>query len=381
MPVTNNEPGTTPDIRWIVADGTPRQRGLIHGESARHQIASNLEIYKDWFASFARMAWQEALDAADEYNHALSETFPSLYEEMAGIAEGSNHSIQEIGALNARTEIAYSRVIASPDMLLPYAATECTSFAIEGDRTVDGDVLIGENWDWLGSVLENSIFLHVKIDGGTELVTLTEAGMLAKFGVNSHGIALCNNLLVSNRFQRGLTFHALSRAVLETRSLTAAMNVVANSERAGSGNFLLASGSTGEIVDMEWSPTHFSALPAVDGILTHANNFLVSPPGLVDRGQFVRNASVGTYIRAARAARRLGSVDGRVDMDRVQAMLRDHTEYPEAICRHVADESDATGFGQTNASVVYDLVRQEMHWTVGPPCLGPYRRTRLPWAA
>ena len=64
---------------------------------------------------------------------------------------------------------------------------ECTSVAVAGERCADGHTRVAQNWDWVGFQRQNVIALQVHRDGWPDYLTLTEAGIVAKIGVNEHG--------------------------------------------------------------------------------------------------------------------------------------------------------------------------------------------------
>lgn len=67
----------------------------------------------------------------------------------------------------------------------------------------------------------------------------------------------------------------------------------------------------------------------------------------------------------------------KISLDDLKAILRDHEEHPDSICRHPnerfpPDERYATVF-----SVILDLHAQAMHFTSGPPCECEYQTIAL----
>ena len=63
-----------------------------------------------------------------------------------------------------------------------------------GTRCADGHT-VAQNWDWVGFQRQNVIALRVHRDGWPDYVTLTEAGIVAKIGVNEHGVVSGFNIL------------------------------------------------------------------------------------------------------------------------------------------------------------------------------------------
>src|SRR5207247_4924557 len=111
-------------------------------------------------------------------------------------------------AINVLTEIMFSAVARQ-------VAVECTSFAALPEVTADGHVLIGQNWDWKPQTLDTVLVLEVERDDGPDFVTVVEAGLLAKTGMNAAGLAVATNALISDddHGEPGLPYHVIWRAL------------------------------------------------------------------------------------------------------------------------------------------------------------------------
>ena len=192
----------------IDAHGGARERGRIHGAAARQRVARSVATYARLFA-FCGMDWREAQRRGAGYRDAIEALGGQLLEEIEGIAEGSGRQVDEILALNARTEIlpptfpgdphprwreldAGNRASGVPDL------GECTAIAVPRSASATGETLLAQNWDWLGAQRGALVVLRVRGPDGPACLTLTEAGMLAKIGLNQHGFGVCLNILRSS---------------------------------------------------------------------------------------------------------------------------------------------------------------------------------------
>jgi isopenicillin-N N-acyltransferase-like protein len=203
------------------------------------------------------------------------------------------------------------------------------------------------------------------------VVTLAEAGMLAKAGLNSAGVGLCVNLLGSDRDGRpgGVPYHVVLRAALEADCLTLALRAVCSLPRSASVNLMLGQPGgevAGEVIDVELVPGDAGVLHPVDGLLTHANHFLTGLPvhdTLADHGG-------SSYFRGARAARLLPP--GRIGEPDLAAVLADHLSYPHAICRHADARDSDDDLSETLYSIIMDLDERRLAIAAGPPCASTY---------
>jgi isopenicillin-N N-acyltransferase-like protein len=165
----------------------------------------------------------------------------------------------------------------------------------------------------------------------------------------------------------------LVRAVLESRTLGGAIEVVCSSPRSASINLLIGQAFDapvpGEVIDVEVAPGDVGFLHPVDGVITHANHF-ESSIGVHDT---LKDLGGSSFFRAARARRLLGASPG---VKEIHAVLADHGGLPRSICRHDADA--AVEPSETLSSVVLHLDERRMAVTAGPPCVADgYADVRL----
>lgn len=359
-------PGGRP-FPLITIEGEPRERGRQYGQTAREQIDTSLRIYTAAWAGSGESAREAIPHRARAFIPVLGDRFPELLEEVVGIAEGAGRTVEEIVALNARTELLYGE---------RDAAGGCTS-AVILPELAGGHVLIGQNWDWRPACRESAILLRVLPDRGPAILTFVEAGMLARSGMNSAGIGLCGNFLRSDHDHRqsGVPIPFLRRAILHSETLPAAVGRILQAPRAFSSNHLLAH-RDGEAVDLEASPPEVFPLFAEDGLLVHANHFKAARGRVRDTGLLLYPDSL---FRDRRVRQFLGARPRPLGVADLQAALRDHFGYPAAVCRHRTRQADGTEI-ETVASVVMDLTEGCLWLAPGPVCEHSYQAFTLPEA-
>jgi isopenicillin-N N-acyltransferase-like protein len=254
--------------------------------------------------------------------------------------------------------------------------TECTAVAVLPEHTATADTLLAQNWDWHPTQQPYTIVLATRDERGHEIVTLAEAGMLAKSGLNSAGVGVCVNLLHSDRDggTGGVPYHVLIRDVLDQPDGISISLRVTALPRSASIN-LLVGVAGGTAVDLELAPGAVGRILPQDGILTHANHF-VSGIDVVDAIYDIGGSSL---FRDHRLRQLLtgAAADRKVLVDDVIAGLQDHLGFPYAICRHVNDADPADLQSLSAASVVMNLDERELLISSGPPCESPYQRINL----
>lgn len=279
-PRTGAAKGSDPFPVLLLA-GTAPEIGVQHGRALRVQIAHNATFYLQLLAGKG-LTRAEALRQALEFEPALARHAPHLLAEMRGIAAGAGRPLAEILVINARTELlSYAARDAQRRRSSPKRQRRdrdgpgCTSVALVGPR---GALTLGQNWDWRPEV--RPALLRIRRRGAPEIITLTEAGMVAKIGCNARRVGVCLNFL-RHRDERapraaGVPVHVLLRLALEARSLAQAVRRVSSLPRSASANLLLAQHTADgpRIADLELTPSAWARLSATRVGLIHANHFL-----------------------------------------------------------------------------------------------------------
>lgn len=351
----------------IRVEGDARERGRQYGAQARDRVHRSVEAYRAVFAHYATWDWSTVLAEAAKFHEPIR-TFGQQYlDELTGLAEGAEVDLDDIVAINVRTEIMFAAKARASGATMPRVG-ECSSFAHVG---ADGRVLVGQNWDWLPHAFDTTVVLEAAPDRGPRFVTVVEAGLLAKFGMNSAGLGLVTNALVSSqdRGVPGVPYHVLLRAVLDATTPTAALATLQRGVRSASANYLLAHAS-GVALDVESAPGDFTQLfllqPDVHQNLVHTNHYL-SPqlPG-PDVGLWVMPDSPFRLQRVRAAVREAQ------DAQAYEQMFTDHAGHPYGVCCHPDPAASELDQGATVASGVMDLRECTFRISAGLPCTVGY---------
>jgi isopenicillin-N N-acyltransferase like protein len=334
------------------------ERGRRHGELARSRVERSLKNYRELF-EHAGLGWEEAQAISARFAPVIRTLDPAIYEELEGIASGSGRKTSEILALNARTEILPPSFPekASPEWIAAMKAGadlgECTAIAVAPARSADGKALLAQNWDWLGSQRDSMVVLRTG-----SYMTLTEAGMLAKIGMNRRGFGVCLNILRSGSdgFGKGVPVHIVLRRLLDCADVAEAGKLLKGLKYASSSNILSADAGGGT-ASFELSPAGVGVVRCADGTLCHTNHFLDTS---------VRHAAINpppsftSEPRLARAQAVAGE-HAKHDLASLQQLLRDESAGLGSICRKPDPAIPEFARVESVASVVMELVRGVMH--------------------
>ena len=374
--------GTRPPglISRVRVEGTSYERGRQYGAQARARVHRSVRAYQQVFAYYAGWDWPTVRRAAAGFEAPIAGFRPAYLEEMRGIADGAGLDLTDVLAINVRTEVMYAAKarqapLAGHARQAPNAPAECSAFAVVQDQPAA--TLLGQNWDWLLHSAETLVLLEARQDDGPDFVTVVEAGLLAKTGMNAAGLGLVTNALVTDADigAPGLPYHVLLRAVLDCATVTEALMVLQAGERSSSANYLIAH-SSGAALDVEAAPGDFTRLYPLypdHGLLLHTNHFLSPRLHPVDLSSWAMPSSAVRLqrLRAFGSDTRLGGQHRTLDDFRV--LLADHADYPHSVCSHPDPGEHPLEQGATIASVLMDLTAGRMWVAAGHPCQARYQ--------
>jgi isopenicillin-N N-acyltransferase-like protein len=318
---------------------TPYERGLAFGRAQAQPVANTVALYRRMFAETdgtdAKAIGRSVnLDAAEQ-------------EEIRGIADGAGQDEFELRAANARTEILAGQ---GP-------RTECSVVGQGG--------LLAQNWDWHPDAAASTVVWIVEHERGW-FATLTEAGILAKIGLNDAGLGVCLNLLetTADGGLDGTPIHLLLRRTLQScRSVDEAVELLTSARTSASSAVTVA--TPNDVASVELSPGGANVIRGTVG--AHTNHFLEPPR----RGEDVVPVQSPSTI-------------GRLEVVRSQPLLdalRSHESHPKGVCRHIDDSEPWVEQTVTVASVVMNLAARRFHVAAGQPCTHEHVQIALPVAA
>lgn len=361
---------TYPHVR---VHGSPRERGRQYGQLTRSRVRRSVEAYAGVFRRWADLDWGEVRTLAEAYVPAIEAHEPRYLEELGGIAEGAGLDFRDVLAINVRTEVMFSAKARAAEAL-GRVPGECTSLVVLPSASAAGHTLAAQNWDWLAHARETVVVLEVEQDEGPHFVTLVEAGLLAKFGMNAAGVGVLTNTLVCehDRGEPSIPYHVVLRSLLDATSITDALSRLQAITRASSANYLLAH-RDGLAVDVEAMAGDFARLlieQPRDGLLAHTNHYLSPRFPARDVGLWVMPDSL---FRLQSTLEYLRPRLGRLEPESIQRALSLHANHPEGVCTHPDESLDAGEQGATVVSAIMDLDDRLMWIADGNPCTTGYR--------
>lgn len=263
-------------MRILELRGTPRDMGRQFGEACRDAIA---EFYELRVQNAIRQAHtyggrtvdrEQVMQAARACVEPTCSYDPVGFEELTGIAEGANLSVDTILATNGLTDIR--DILCWPGQL--EALGGCSSFIAAADFTRDGEVYCGQTWDLATDNLPYVLGVHRKPDEGPETWCLTTVGCLSLIGLNDAGLAIGTTNIRCTDAQPGVTYLSIIHKALSCRTFAEARSAVVEAPRAG-GHYYFLCGPEGQASALECTATQAEEVVVEHGIYVHTNHCLI----------------------------------------------------------------------------------------------------------
>lgn len=354
---------------------SPYDVGRQIGEALREQVARCLVHYRQMFLDYSDLEWSRACALAERFIPSIEAYGPEYLSEMSGIADGAGCAFEEILALNCRSELVFVGRQADA------ADGGCTSIGVTPEAARGGRVLLAQNWDWK-PIADAMAVIRIDRDelGGEtskpSILMVTEAGIVGKIGCNSAGLGVCLNALSTDEAPEGLPLHVALRGILESRTVHEALAAATRMPLGCCANFMVAT-AEGECVSVEVENEDFDVLYPQSGVIVHANHFMSPRLPMPPRRDSLKRKVTDTFVRAGRTDKLLRArlaAGSALDASDLRDVLRDHVDFPHAICRHESDRVPEGLRMATVFSTVMNLSAGELWLCEGNPCEGDYRR-------
>ena len=351
------------DKRFLVLEGSPKERGLIHGETLRPMILEVIErvkysLRKNYGSNPERLI--DRFVKETDFIAAVRKLSPHLLDEVEGISEGAGVDFNTIFFLQCMDEQWWW----FPESISKLEARGCST--IGSFRKDESPALLAQNMDIPNMFQGLDVLLHIKHRDSLESYVYTFAGLIALCGVNNRPVGICCNTLIDmNHCTEGYPVAFIVRSVLEQSNLEEAIKFVRGFKHASGQNYTI--GDFEEVISLECSAGKISRFVPYEGArrvyhTNHplANDDIVVPP--------MKRMGTGTsHARFAYLAGRLRDPTVNITPETIRYILSSH-EGP--VCVH---NNNQPGGGYTFGSLVYILSKPpELHLARGPPCQTEY---------
>ena len=331
----------------IEVSGTSYEMGYQHGAQAGHLVRR----YLKWIDKLTGMPRDVLCRNAMSFLPRIEALSPSLADEIKGLADGAEISLEEAVLCQARAEAA--RV----------GEGACSAFAVTGEATADGRPLAGQNQDLEPEYSDVAILLRIRpTDGRPRVLMFTFAGQLGYSGMNEYGLAHFANGLYGAKWQPGLPHYPLKRALLERRTVAECIDLLREHRTCSAANAVICD-RQGAIGDVEVRPDGISVFEDDDPHWCVHTNHYITP----EFKRYEDNELPDSCPRLDRMRHLIRENWGDVTVDTMKAILADHEGDPGAICRHGAKSMHSI------SGYVAEPAKGVLHVRRGHGCLGAWR--------
>ena len=313
----------------IEISGAPRERGRQYGEQSAERIARGIKIYRRRLEVRGK-DWLKVCNYAENFSTFLDQSVPECMEEMKGIAEGAGVDIAHVLVLNARTELMYGHQTTAES----FPNDGCTAIVVLPERSSDGCLLHGQNWDWIADCVDTGVVLRIRPDYGPDILTFAEAGQLARCGFNANGVSISGNFLESDADMRAqgwaLPLAIIRRLALEASNYHDSLKAVFQSSKMFSNN-MVVSHMDGESYSLEATPEEVFWVEPENGLLVHANHFQSLSAQCKIRDTGIPDSPDSLY-RLRRTRNALESLE-KISIEDLKTAFKDDFGTPYSVCR------------------------------------------------
>lgn len=348
-------------LKLLKLEGGPYEIGYNHGRDGKIEIRNFLNVIINHAVdSRPGLSKEKVLSQTKPYVPFIKAYAPHLGEEIKGIAEGAKISLEEAYLLQLRGEFTQLSVEGE------LSSEGCTSFCFQTNMTEDGQVWVGQNLDINSFYKDFGVILHITPKKGPVILCYSQIGSLGHMGINSVGIGLAINTLFSLSWRPGISRSILCRLILEKESVSEAIDVITDAERASSCNYLI-SHKSGEIIDIETTVEHYGIMNIQGNVMVHTNHFMHQD--LVEFEKMEKDKLKNSQFREYRFRQLLTKHQGELSIKKLKEFLTDHEHYPMSICRH----SEGTpGNIMTIASMIAQPTDGLIHVSLEQGCKNEY---------
>lgn len=367
----------------IEIGGSPRERGLGHGQQMRTQIQALFEIGRKGLVLAGGPSLEgigAAFTGSTGHLDAARRWTPALVEELQGIAEGAGIDFGVLWMFQCQDESYWFSTCQLGHFPRHPDPDRCSSLGV---LPVEGrPACLAQNLDtpMLYNGLQTLLHIHYP-DSDRQAYVVTEPGLVGICGLNSSPLGVCQNTLALklNYDPDGVPAMLVARSLIDQPDLESARRFLHEVPHASGINYMIAGPQAVE--DYECSAGQVSrVLHESDGSrIAHTNHPLVNtdriePDSLPeDFWKLYALSNQHSTHRYGCLERRFYDTDAVMDVDGIKQVLSSHEPPEFPVCRHRQPGPDVMR-GMTNNSLIMVMSQPpELHLTSGPPCSSEYR--------
>ena len=343
---------TIPEIKL---SGNAYQRGLQHGQICARQINNFLQDNRARINTIREYPLAEEIMQNQVRQHAeiIEAELPQIAEELRGLAAGANISYEDAVLLQIRVELIAFGIT---DIL----EGDCSTIA---NVSAAGEIITGQTIDLPGNLGEMGCVFKIIPEhaGHPQILMYGFAGLLGYMGMNSLGVSININMVVSKNWQPGVSPYLLVRHLLNFSSADECINELKKIRRSSSRSLIISDPAT--LINVEFTANELSIVRGKQ--LIHTNHYLHAGMMKFDSMHFLfKNSSVKRWKLMQQL---LPDDMDEINPELLFKIFSDHTLFPVGICAHSEGNIRRS---ETIATVVMQPASFIMYARKGNACSG-----------
>ncbi|MBI4404741.1 MAG: hypothetical protein HY537_11295 [Deltaproteobacteria bacterium] len=310
----------------------------------------------------------------DYYYHSITRKLLDYGMKNNAMASGAQHPLMEGYGLSEGSGLPVKQIVYAalvPESLLvllgqtlrggnpfsnPFGGGECSSFVTWGNRTRNGEMLIGRNTDYpLNSRFDKyPTVIYYDPTDAQKYVSISSAGIhnAGVLGMNESGIYIDSHVIPTEDVSaEAYPIFMVSQQVLRTaRTLDEAIGGFLPYRPAGGWTYVIVSMREKKAATVELSHSHAEVRTVQGDELIQTNHYL-TPKMIPVFSELNRATAQDTYLRYRRIEELLRSWDGSLDIKSAASILADKWDLESKKYRTVGN---AVATHVTLTSVVVD---------------------------
>lgn len=330
------------DFPYIEVSGSYQDVGQAIGTRMGPIIRKSITHLKNNTSGYA-----DFINISKDFYDFTNKLFPQYILEMEAIANAAGVDKYDYFLHNNREVYDAAELHDKQFAAKHEHCTIAVSFTPTG-------IIVGHNEDWGPEGAEELYILKATVNGSTFLsLNYAPAVPGVSAGLNSWGLVQCvNDLYQKNQF--GVPKYFLSRAILESKSLDDAVNLLKNTQRGSGFNHVLAQGK--RAVNIEIAGDQIAS-DEITKPYVHTNHYI----SLKNVERFHTVSSDARFRRATELIR------PNMTENEMKTLLSDTKDEANPICRPE----------ETIGSLIFDTSRKSVLICKGHPCSNHYREYSL----
>ncbi|WP_034057199.1 C45 family autoproteolytic acyltransferase/hydolase [Lacinutrix jangbogonensis] len=362
---------TNRELKTVSFSGSGYQLGLQHGKQLKKEIREIITAWKEntskSLGKDANLVLKNFFEYA-KFDDAIKKWTPKLYEEIKGIAEGSDQQLNDVLVLNLLDEFwVYINDLNNH---------HCSGLGVPAKNGKPG--FISQNMDLENFTDDFQVLMRLnKTKNRPEQLILTHPGLIALNGLNAQGIGVCvNTIMQLKASSSGLPVAFIIRHIINTTDKEEVLDFIQTVNHASGQNYII--GIKGEIYDFEASANKVVRYNPnnENGTVYHTNHPVANDdlkpwyakynPNLNDE---LKPTKSNSYLRFKAVESRMAD-NLEISDVLIKEALRSKDNVKNPVCR--TNNKDGRGF--TFASVIMTFTKNpNIQILAGPPDESDYK--------